>query len=782
MNEAATGFFTRVKVDVPPPFEHQTTTTQFILDKKHCYIGSDPGCVSADTEFLTPTGWKRIDEYAPGDLVAQFHPDTKAIELVEPLSYVKRPCDKFIAIAPARGTSQRLSHEHRVLFYRLDGTWAVEPAHKFAESVRATNHTRLNKRFACTFAAPKTSGLPYTDDELRLLVAIIADGTFPRDEPGSLRCTFRLKKARKQQRLRQLLTAVGGDWTVASCRAVEGFERFRCFAPARHKEFVELYWGASPAQLRVITDELPHWDSCIDSRGSQSFRFSTSSQRSADFAQYALAACGITAALSSHTRFRRGRSETEYVVHARRNGGLVGPGKAKSTYEVANPEGYKYCFEVPTGFLLLRHNGYIFATGNTGKTRSCLDAISELRASAIVLAPKAILEPAWVNDARQFTPHLTAIPCYAEKRKEAFERKADIHITNHDAVKWLADNPWSFKDKQMLIIDEATAYKNKDAKRSRAVLKIADYFEYVVLMCGTPMPQGLEDLWHQFLILDGGERLGKSFYAFRNATYNSLPTPFGISKWEEKEGAREVVADLISDAFIRFELEQCIDMPEKIERTLTFTLPLKLRKLYDDMVKQAILEMEEGEITAVNAASLLTKLLQIASGSAYSVNGEALRLDSARAGLVAQLCAERDHSLVAFQWTHQRDEIVAELANVGISRDEIAIVDGSFKGDIQQLVNDFQAGKYRVLLAHPKSASHGLTLTKATTTIWASPTYELERFQQFNRRTYRAGQKQRTEFIFIAAEDTVDEKAYARLFEKAGAQEDLISLLKSLAG
>jgi SNF2 family DNA or RNA helicase len=448
---------------------------------------------------------------------------------------------------------------------------------------------------------------------------------------------------------------------------------------------------------------------------------------------------------------------------------------ARVTQDIPSPFEHQ---TTTTQFILDKKRCYVGSDPGTGKTRSCLDAISEIGGGALVLAPKAILEPAWCNDARLFTPHLTIVPCYAERRAESFRRSADIHVTNHDAVAWLADNPWAHKDKRILIVDEATAYKNKDAKRSRAALKVARDFEYVILMCGTPMPQGLEDLWHQFLILDGGERLGKSFYAFRNATHSPDATPFGITHWVEKEGAREVVADLISDAFVRFELEQCIDMPERVERTIKYTLPAKQQQAYDRMVAEAILEIDDSSITAVNAAALLNKLLQLASGAAYDLDSKPVLVDPGRAQLIAQLCAERDHSLVAFQWTHQRDQIVDALKALGITN--IAVVDGSFTGNMQDLVNDFQAGKYRVLLAHPKSASHGLTLTKATTTIWASPTYELERFAQFNRRTYRAGQKQRTEFLFIEAEGTVDSRAYARLFEKAEAQEDLITLLKSL--
>ena len=441
-----------------------------------------------------------------------------------------------------------------------------------------------------------------------------------------------------------------------------------------------------------------------------------------------------------------------------------------------------------TEFILDRMRCYVMNDPGTGKTVSSLDAFIEARALGLVnkgltLAPKAILEAAWVQDSEKFTPELTLVPCFAEKRLQSFSKPADIYVTNHDAAKWISEHLEAVKGVDAIFIDEATAFKNKAAARSAAMLKIVEHLQpkMIVLLCGTPMPGGLEDLWMQMMLVDGGQRLGKSFYAFRNAITYCEPTPYGINKFIEKPGAREAVADLISDATIRFTLEECISMPEKIVRTVPFKMPAALRSKYDEMVRDAVLKLESGEVNAVNAAALLTKLLQISSGAVYDADKKHHVLDTVRYDLIASLCAEREQTLVAFNWTHQRDEILKALERAGIARKDIVVVDRSFKGSVRQLVEDFQSGKYRVLLAHPKSASHGLTLTRATTTIWASPTYDLERFIQFNFRTYRAGQARRTEFIMIAAEDSVDIQAYARLNEKDEAQKDVISLLQSLS-
>lgn len=434
-----------------------------------------------------------------------------------------------------------------------------------------------------------------------------------------------------------------------------------------------------------------------------------------------------------------------------------------------------------TRFAVNKGRCYIGSDPGTGKTRSCLDLIQELGKKALVIAPKGILESAWVNDAATFTPDLRVVPCYAVNRDKAFRREADVYVTNHDATTWLAKNPSAYRDCEILIIDESTAFKNKDALRSRAMAQVASHFEHRVAMCGTPMPQGLIDIWHQMLLVDDGARLGRSFYAFRNATHSPEPKP-GTAHvgWVEKPGAREAVADMISDVFIRFELEQCIDMPEKIERYVTYVPSAKSQKVYREMVETSRLLVDDRKVTAINAAAMLTKLLQISSGAVYTPDGETVEIDSQRSDLVAALCAEREHTLVAFAWKHQKESLLKALAGVDIPATQVAIIDGTSQGKTAQIVDDFQAGRYRVVLAHPKSASHGLTLTRGTTTIWAAPTPELDRFLQFNRRIYRAGQKKRTEFIFIKAEGTADERMYERLTAKDEAQKDLLTILKSL--
>ena len=438
-----------------------------------------------------------------------------------------------------------------------------------------------------------------------------------------------------------------------------------------------------------------------------------------------------------------------------------------------------------TEFILDHPGALVFNEPGTGKTRSCLDAIVELKhrgelRRALVLAPKSILEPSWLEDAKKFTPELRAVVAYAQNRRARFEAPADVVITNHDAAKWIVDNGYA-NNFDMLICDESTAFKNKDAQRSIAVAKIAAKTDRVVAMTGTPIPNSILDIWHQAYLVDGGERLGAKYYAFRNTVCEprQVGPQASMVQWIAREGAVDVVTDLLSDITILYRLEDCLDIPPNTMRSVPFTMNPKHRAAYDEMVREAVLELQSGTVTAVNAAAVATKLLQIASGAVYDSEKNYHLIDKSRYELVAEIALQRPHSIVAFQWKHQRDLLSAELERRKVP---YAIIDGraNQRGEAADIVNRFQNGELRVVLAHPKSAGHGLTLTKGTAAIWASPTHSAEQFLQFNRRVFRAGQTQPTETILIEARDTIEEAAYARTQNKVGTQESMLDLVQSL--
>jgi SNF2 family DNA or RNA helicase len=443
----------------------------------------------------------------------------------------------------------------------------------------------------------------------------------------------------------------------------------------------------------------------------------------------------------------------------------------------AVPELFKHQKEIAE-FIARNQRAMVFADPGTGKTGACLSAIKNIKARAIVLCPKAIMVPAWVRDAQKFTPELSVAVATAPaaKRIEALKSDADIVVVNHDGTKDLAKHIDLLDDFDILVVDESTAFKNKDSQRSKALAKIKDQFTYRAALTGTPMSNGLLDVWHQAYVIDDGEALGSRYYAFRAATHDSVPVTAAIMNWVPKEGSLEAVSDMLSPMTLRYALEDCIDIPEHSLHVREIELPAALMQQYVKMEKQALLALEKGEIEALNAASLIGKLLQIASGSVYG-DDTTHELARERYDLIAELVAERTAPcVIGFQWKHQRDGIIKALERAGI--DEYAVIDGDTNTHVDDIVEAYQAGKYRALLAHPRTAGHGLTLTRGRTTIWASPTWDAELFEQLNRRIYRTGQQHKTETIILAAKGTADERVVEKLTGKVDAQASALDLLK----
>lgn len=431
-----------------------------------------------------------------------------------------------------------------------------------------------------------------------------------------------------------------------------------------------------------------------------------------------------------------------------------------------------------TQFILDNPRVLITSDPGTGKTRSVLDAYAQRReGKLLVLAPLSILAASWGDDCAKFQPGLTYSIAYARNRVEAFKSDADIVITNHDAVKWLLKNKQYLDGFDTLCIDEFTAFKNKDSQRSKAAARLAEHFDYRIAMSGTPNSNTILDIWHPALLVDDGERLGKRFYGFRSAVCSPQFNGYA-NVWTDKPEAQEMVAAAIKDINVRYTLEDCIDMPEQSINTMYVDLPAKIMQQYNTLAEDSVLYTGKGTINAIHAGAKVKKLLQLCTGAVYDDHGSSLMVHDARYQLVMDLIQARDHSLVAFNWRHEREKLTELSDKAGIKYD---FIDGTTPAKKRKdIVDRMQAGQLQVVFAHPQSAGHGLTLTRATSVIWASPTYNAEHYQQFNRRIYRAGQTKKTEVIQIAARDTWEPDVYEKLQDKLGRMEDLLTVLNKL--
>lgn len=431
-------------------------------------------------------------------------------------------------------------------------------------------------------------------------------------------------------------------------------------------------------------------------------------------------------------------------------------------------------------FFQAQPRGFDMSDPGTGKTRVQIELYLARRhaGKALVLAPRSLLRSAWLEDFKKYAPQIPVSIATAKDREEAFRRPADVYVTNTDAVRWLVKQPPSFfKGYSTLIIDEISAFKHHTSQRSRGLNKIKKYFQYRYGLSGTPNSNTITDVWHPMFVLDDGKRLGKSFYQFRLGVCEPKqvgPQP-NMLKWTDKPHAHTAVTALIKDMTIRHVFEECVDIPENFEYPVPYELEQQHLATYYDMQKEALIFVNGKVVSAVNAAVVINKLLQIASGAVYDQDGGYVMLDTGRYELVADLVEERAHSLVFFNWTHQRDELKKEFDKRGIT---YVVMDGQTGDKARaEAVELYQKGFYRVMLAHPQTASHGLTLVRGTSTIWASPTFNLEHFLQGNRRIYRLGQTAKTETIVILGAGTIDEEVYKRLQHKDVRQADLLDAL-----
>tara|TARA_R110001606_G_scaffold383187_1_gene545344 strand:+ start:599 stop:2041 length:1443 start_codon:yes stop_codon:yes gene_type:complete len=456
-----------------------------------------------------------------------------------------------------------------------------------------------------------------------------------------------------------------------------------------------------------------------------------------------------------------------------------------------------------------------FNTGScgTGKSLSSLETwrTRNHNGKLLVIAPKSTLEAVWYNDARKLMPDcLVGWFNRVEQYKDPTYIKRlldvnDIVIANIEAVDiLLKQNLTQYTD---FIIDEFTAIKNRTAARSKNALNLSKQFDNITLLSGTPTPNGVLDIWHPTFLLDQGQRLGHNFFNFRNAVCQPIMKSAGFkqfTEWKEIPGAADEVATTLRDINIRHVLEDVVDMPDRVVVDRIITMPDTLRKQYNKMKADCILQLETpqraaakvhhamlkdptltrsifnldtDDIVAVNKAVLAQKLLQIASGSAYLESGGGRLLDTTKYELIVDMVEERPASLVFFLWQHQRDALAKILKQKKVA---FEVIDGSVnQTNRAKIIADYQSGKYKTLLLQPAAAAHGITLTRSVASIWCSPTYNLEHYIQANHRDYRIGQTKRSEIIRVQYADTIEGNVYERLQEKNINLNSLLDILKS---
>ena len=773
------------------PMAHQATTSAFLTLYKRGFILNEMGCVSGDTEYLTPTGWRRIDEYAGGP-VAQYWPETGRMDFVENPQYVKLPCAEMLHIKTKYGIDQMLSPEHRVLLadrrnsQRQEVIQARALYDRYEQWMGGGRNLGKNKLgilsagIPATFIPPTRCGISLTEAQLRVQIAVIADGHFPNKNRV---CKMRLLKERKKERMRMLLIQAQIDFDERPCLP-EGFSLFTFEAPRRDKIYSDDYWDATQEQLATVCDEVVRWDGSVrDYKLTESFFSSV--RASADFVQYAFAACGRVARLFEHAP-REGHPLPEFSINARADGkpltfaGFTSDGeKIQNLHWVPSPDGFKYCFMVPSTFLVLRRNGCIFCTGNTGKSLSALWAadflISEgLVHKVLILSTLSTLTPVWSREIFTHLPHRKFCVLHG-KGKALVKQPHDFYIMNHDGLRdtKLLHQIASDESFDLVILDESAVFRNSRTARYRSLaglLKPSGRRAW--LMTGTPTPNAPTDAWAQAKLVNP-LAVPRFFSDFQGMVMDKV----GMYAWRPKRDATRIVHRCMQPA-IRFTAEQCLDLPPITYITHHADMTPEQSQAYGAMRKTLSVEIREHKITAANEAVKGNKLLQIACGCLYGEEtAEILKAENKMSVLREVIEAAGGKVIIFAPFKKVVDYLHGELSKTWSAE---KVYGDTSKNARDRILQSFQFGETQLLIAHPATMSHGLTLTAAATMVWYAPMWSNDVYEQAVARIYRKGQEKHTTIVHLES-SAIEQEMYARLKERRSMQGVLLKMFEEVA-
>jgi len=423
----------------------------------------------------------------------------------------------------------------------------------------------------------------------------------------------------------------------------------------------------------------------------------------------------------------------------------------------------------------------LFLDLGLGKTVITLTAVAELLHDrfevdrVLVVAPLRVADSVWTAEAEKWDHlrHLEISKVLGRKKKRlaALEEKADIYVINRENIPWLVGHyqrRWPF---DMVVIDELSSFKSPSAKRFRALRKVRPLIRRIVGLTGTPAPNGLIDLWPQIYLLDQGERLGKTITQYRDRFFRpGKRNGHIVYEWIVKDP--DEIYRRIDDIVISMKAADWLDMPEKIERIVKVKLPEEAWQKYKQLERDLILRFTEGgDIVAANGAVLVNKLLQLAQGAAYDENGEVKFFHDAKLDALEDVIEASAGKPVLVFYIYQHD-----LARIQKRFPQARVLKSARE------VNEWNAGKIPLLLAHPASTGHGLNLQAGGNIIcWFGLPHSLELYEQANGRLYRQGQKEAVIIHHLVAADTFDEAVMEALQRKAMTQNDLMEAVKARA-
>lgn len=427
----------------------------------------------------------------------------------------------------------------------------------------------------------------------------------------------------------------------------------------------------------------------------------------------------------------------------------------------------------------------LFLDMGLGKTAVTLTAVKELKYNrfqvrkVLVIAPKKVAEGTWTKEKDKWdhTKMLRVSPVLGSqaKRIRALNTPADIYIINRENVVWLVDyyrNSWPF---DMVVVDESSSFKSHKAKRFKALASIGGHIDRMVELTGTPSPNGLDDLWAQVFLLDGGERLGKRYTGFRDRYFD--PGDRGnnvVYNYKAKPGSEESILDKISDICISMKASDYLQLPDVVDHEIPVVLDSKAEKAYQELERQMVLELpDEEDISVTSAAALSNKLLQLANGAVYDEDHNVHEVHNCKIEAFMELIEslQGKPALVFYNYQHDKIRILKALEKSKLRIRQLKTT---------QDEDDWNDHKIDILLTHPASSAYGLNLQQGGNhVIWFGLTWNYELYTQANKRLHRQGQKEKVIIHHLICTGTRDEDVMEALQRKDDVQGWVMQSLKA---
>lgn len=438
--------------------------------------------------------------------------------------------------------------------------------------------------------------------------------------------------------------------------------------------------------------------------------------------------------------------------------------------------------KMTAALITMYKRAYVLNDPGTGKSLSALFAIDWLMQrgevkKVLIVAPLSILHAAWKREVFTWMPHMNAEVIYgsADKRKKLLQGDQDIDVINFDGV-GVVMNELMAKDYDLILIDESTAYKNARTKRWKMMAKLVKKAPWAWAMTGSPTPQSPLDSHGQIKMITPG-----NLPTYHKQFKEKLMRQISTFMWVARPEANELVHEMMQPA-VRFASADCLDLPDMMFSEREVPLSALQQKAYTQMKNHMAMMIAADEVSAVNAGVLLGKLMQVCSGFVYSNDQKAIDLAPlARLKETEAVINESEGKVIVFASHKAAVDLVHE--HLLLAGHKAAKVYGdTSKAERDKIFQGFQHGdQYDVLVAHPATTSHGLTLTEASVILWYSLPMSYETFLQANHRIHRPGQT-RKHYIVTLLGAPVESRVLKKLQSREKCQDALLEMFNENTG